>query len=251
MDLSIFNNLGWITILEAYLLWVIVYFILKIAFNNTRILKMVGFYVVIYIIYLIVGNFDMPIAYEVFRYLVFSLPLFIVVIAAPDLRLTLESMWKSPISTVGLSMGSDRTKNEIIQAVLYLSKEKIGALITLEKHHSLDQYSGKAIVMNSDITKELLINIFTPNTPLHDGGVIIRGNKIVSAGAYFVLTSNEMFERTTGSRHRAALGVSEVTDSLTIVVSEETGNISIALNGVLTKMKDEDALSEYLSIFMR
>lgn len=251
MNFLIINNLSWWLLLEFYLLWIVIYFVLKIAFNNARIFKMVGFYAVIYIIYTIIRKLNMPIAEEVFKYLVFSLPLFIVVISAPDLRLAIETMWKEPISTGSLMMGGERTKSEIVKAVVNLSKQNIGALITLEKHHRLDQYSSRAIIMNSDITRELLENIFSPNTPLHDGGVIIRGDKILCAGAYFVLTSNETFERTTGSRHRAALGISEVTDSLTIVVSEETGKISIALNGILTRMKDEDALSEYLNIFMR
>src|SRR5690554_2011255 len=169
MDLSIFNNLTWWTLLEFYLLWVIIYFVLKIAFNNARILKMVGFYMVIYFIHLIVKNYDMPVAEEVFRYLVYSLLLFIIVISASDLRLTLESMWKDPISQGTLIMGGERTKSEIVKAVVNMSKQKIGALITLEKHHRLDQYSSRAIMMNSDITKELLENIFSPNTPLHDG----------------------------------------------------------------------------------
>ncbi len=132
----------------------------------------------------------------------------------------------------------------------YLSKRRIGALITIEKHNSLDQYAEKAIQLNSDVSKELLINIFTPNTPLHDGAVIIRGNKIRCAGAYYVLTKHEDLDKTTGSRHRAGLGISEVTDSLTVIVSEETGNISIASEGFMIKILDRSKLMEYLDMFL-
>lgn len=177
--------------------------------------------------------------------------IFMVVVAAPDIRLTLESLWKETVKSGVVQMSSEKTKNEIIKAAMALSKESIGGLITIEKHNTLDQYSQRAIQLNSDVSRELLINIFTPNTPLHDGAVIIRGDKIVCAGAYFILSSNENFDKTTGSRHRAALGISEITDSLTVVVSEETGSISIAINGVMTKMKDENALNEYLSLFMK
>src|SRR5690554_4239127 len=148
-------------------------------------------------------------------------------------------------------MDCERTKSEIIKAAVTLSRQNIGGLITIEKHNNLDQYAQRAITLNSEVSNEIIINIFTPNTPLHDGAVIIRGDKVLCAGAYFILSSNESFEKTTGSRHRAALGISEITDSLTVVVSEETGGLSVAINGVMTKMKDENELNEYLSLFMR
>jgi diadenylate cyclase len=135
--------------------------------------------------------------------------------------------------------------------VLNLSQQKTGALITIEKHNTLEQYAERAVVLNSRVTKELLINIFTPRTPLHDGAVIIRGDQILCAGAYFILSDSGNVESTTGSRHRAGLGISEVTDSLTIIVSEETGNISIAVEGILLKNNDRDKLLEFLDTFMR
>ncbi len=107
-------------------------------------------------------------------------------------------------------------------------------------------------MMNSDVSKEVLINIFTPNTPLHDGAVIIRGgDQILCAGAYFVLSDNQNYDKTMGSRHRAGLGISEITDSLTILVSEETGNTSVAIEGILLKMNDREKLLEYLNMFMK
>ena len=108
----------------------------------------------------------------------------------------------------------------------------------------------KAIVMNAEISKELLINIFSPLTPLHDGAVIIKGNKIRCAGAYYVLSTRETLDKTVGSRHRAALGIAEVTDSITIVVSEETGKISITYSGIIITITDKDKLLEYIDLAM-
>ncbi len=209
------------------------------------------FYVFIMFIFWLAQTLGLPLSSEVYGALPFLLLIFVLVVGAPDIRLTLESLWKETVKSGSIYMGGDRTKNEIIRAAVLLAKNNIGGLITIEKHNTLDQYAQRAITLNSEVSHELLINIFTPNTPLHDGAVIIRGDKMICAGAYFILSSNENFEKTTGSRHRAALGISEITDSLTIVVSEETGSISVAINGVMSKMKDENTLNEYLSLFMK
>lgn len=209
------------------------------------------FYLFALIVYLIAKALNLPLSEQIYGYLPVYFLMFIVVVGAPDIRLTLESLWREKVRVGSLVMGGDRTKDEIIKAVMALSKDSIGALITIEKHNTLDQYAQRAIILNSEVSHELLLNIFTPNTPLHDGGVIVRGDKIICAAAYYILSANETFDKTTGSRHRAALGVSEITDSLTLVVSEETGTISIAINGVMTRMKDENTLDEYLSLFMK
>lgn len=209
------------------------------------------FYLFVMFIFWIAQTLGLPLSNEVYSALPFLLLIFVLVVGAPDIRLTLESLWKETVKSGAIFMGGDRTKNEIIRAAVLLAKDNIGGLITIEKHNTLDQYAQRAIMLNSEVSHELLINIFTPNTPLHDGAVIIRGDKMICAGAYFILSSNENFEKTTGSRHRAALGISEITDSLTIVVSEETGSISVAINGVMSKMKDENTLNEYLSLFMK
>ena len=145
----------------------------------------------------------------------------------PDLRKMFEYRRISENKDT-LIHASGETKEAIAEAVFNLSSNKVGALITIEQHNSLDQYAQRAIQLNSDISKELLEQIFIKDSPLHDGGVIIRGNKIICAGAYYVLTQDESLDKTIGSRHRAGVGVSEVTDSLTIIVSEETGKISLA-----------------------
>ncbi len=162
----------------------------------------------------------------------------------------IDALWVSQPKASNFVSTSDDSKMAIAQAVMYLSSRKIGALITIEKHRMLDQYSEKAIIMNADISKELLVNIFSPLTPLHDGAVIIKANKIRCAGAYYVLSQRDNLDKTVGSRHRAALGIAEVTDSVTIVVSEETGNISIAYSGIFLRMYDENQLLEYIDLAM-
>lgn len=140
----------------------------------------------------------------------------------------------------------DTVKIELIKSIDFLSSRKIGALITFEKTNSLDEYISTAYPINATLNHELLSTIFFPNTPLHDGAVIVRLNNIICAGAYFPPTERLDIPRSMGSRHRAAIGISEVTDSLTIVVSEETGKISVALEGYLDYDISKEALLVYL-----
>lgn len=140
----------------------------------------------------------------------------------------------------------DTIKIELIKSIDFLSGKKIGALITFEKTASLDEYIATAYPIGATLNSELISTIFFPNTPLHDGAVIIRTNKIVCAGAYYPPTERLDIPKQLGSRHRAAIGISEVTDSLTIVVSEETGNISVAIDGYLDLDISKESLLLYL-----
>lgn len=140
----------------------------------------------------------------------------------------------------------DTVKIELIKSVDFLSSKRIGALITFEKTNSLDEYISTAYPINAQLNHELLSTIFFPSTPLHDGAVIVRMNNIVCAGAYFPPTERLDIPKTFGSRHRAAIGISEITDSLTIVVSEETGKISVAVDGYLDHDISKEALLLYL-----
>ena len=128
---------------------------------------------------------------------------------------------------------SDNIIEELIKAILRLSKEKVGALIVIEQEVSLDEYIKSGIIIDGQITSYLLRSIFMKNAPLEDGAVIIRGDRIISATCYLPLSTNMNLSKDLGTRHRAGVGISEVSDSLTIIVSEETGNVSIAQNGKL------------------
>ena len=180
------------------------------------------------------------------------------VIFQPELRRALEQLGEKQIvaSLIPIidtnrevsELFSDKTVNEIVKAASEMSKVKTGALIVIEQNIRLDEYERTGIVLDSVVTSQLLINIFEHNTPLHDGAVIIKGNRITSATCYLPLSDNMMLSKELGTRHRAGVGISEVTDSMTVIVSEETGNISIAYKGELKRNVPTDVLKEQLII---
>ena len=170
------------------------------------------------------------------KYIISWGPLALVIIFQPEIRNILESIGRSQLLGRHKTMTVDEREKvvyEIINAVDYLKKNKIGALIVLERDYSLAQYIEPANKLYADISSELLISIFFPNNPLHDGGVIIQGDRITCAGSVFPTSTNQNLSKRLGTRHRAALGISEVSDAIAVVVSEETGRISIAVNSEL------------------
>ncbi len=180
------------------------------------------------------------------------------VIFQPELRRALEQLGEKqivssliPIIDTGREVSerfSDKTVNEIVKASVEMGRAKTGALIVLEGDNRLDEYERTGITLDSVVTSQLLINIFEHNTPLHDGAVIVRGNRITSATCYLPLSDNMMLSKELGTRHRAGVGISEVTDSLTVIVSEETGAISIAYKGQLQRNVTSETLKERLIV---
>jgi len=169
-----------------------------------------------------------------------------------DTILSLEQLGSSNllsfmfINANGAGAFTEKTVEELVKAAQELSKAKTGALMVIERAESLKSIEETGIDIDAVITNQLIINIFEHNTPLHDGAVVIRGNRISSATCYLPLSENMNISKELGTRHRAAIGISEVTDSFTIVVSEETGNISVAQEGKITKLKDAQELGEIL-----
>ena len=158
----------------------------------------------------------------------------VIVIFQPEIRDILEQLGRNELLGRHKTLSIDERERlvyEIVNACDYMSKEKIGALITIERDRSLANYIDKAKKIYADLSSDLLISIFFPNNPLHDGGVIIQGDRITCAGAVFPTSNSSKINRRLGTRHRAALGVAEETDAICIVVSEETGRVSIALKG--------------------
>ena len=179
----------------------------------------------------------------------------LIVVFQPELRKALDLLGRKNLlsSVIALNPSgtlserfSDHTVNEIIKASFEMGKAKTGALIVIAHNDSLTDYVRTGIEVDSVVSNQLLINIFEHNTPLHDGAVIIEGNRIVSATCYLPLSDNMALSKELGTRHRAGVGISEVTDSLTIIVSEETGRVSIALEGELYRNVDADLLREKL-----
>ena len=175
----------------------------------------------------------------------------IVVIFQPELRSLLEKMGRTKVGKIiniasGPSDSQEYAIHEIVKAAINLSEEKTGALIVIERETKLGDVIGTGTLIDAEVSSALLENIFVPKTPLHDGAVIIRGDRIHTAGCFLPLTSNENLSRELGTRHRAALGISEASDALVIVVSEETGKISIAINGALTRNLNKQSLTAAL-----
>jgi diadenylate cyclase len=141
---------------------------------------------------------------------------------------------------------SDKTINEISKACVEMGKVKTGALIVVEQNQSLAEYERTGIDVDGIVTSQLLINIFEKNTPLHDGAVIVRGNRVTSATCYLPLSDNMALGKELGTRHRAGVGISEASDSMTVIVSEETGKISVAYEGKLERNLDGESLKELL-----
>src|SRR5690625_2083209 len=173
----------------------------------------------------------------------------IIILFQPELRRALEQLGRGSIFT-----RSGKSEEEITEKVVesivtscnYMAKRRIGALITLERETGIEDYAETGIQINGKLTNQLLTNIFTPNTPLHDGAVIIKDDKIIAAACYLPLSESTSISKDLGTRHRAAMGISEVTDALTIIVSEETGAISYTKNGELMRDVDEETLAKSL-----
>lgn len=171
----------------------------------------------------------------------------IFIIFQPELRRALEQLGRGKLFGRNTAEDEETSKliGETIKAVNYLSRRKIGALIVFERQTGLNEYTESGIQMKSLTSSELLINIFIPNTPLHDGAVIIQGNQITAAACYLPLSENPFISKELGTRHRAAIGISEVADAISVVVSEETGQISLAMNGqVVRDIKEESLISK-------
>ena len=180
-----------------------------------------------------------------------------VVVFQPELRKVLEQLGEKQLISSLLPLDnvrsvqelfSDKTINELVKGTVEMAKVKTGALIVIEQNEKLDEYERTGIRLDALLTSQLLINIFEHNTPLHDGAVIMRGDRITAATCYLPLSDNMHLSKELGTRHRAGVGISEVTDSLTIIVSEETGAISIAYRGVLNRNVTADQLRERLTV---
>jgi diadenylate cyclase len=173
----------------------------------------------------------------------------LVIIFQPEIRRILEHLGRSAFSDRRVLRDADiltKVVNEIVEAVNNLSESKTGALIVIEQDTGLGDISETGTRIDSVVSTALLENIFVPNTPLHDGATIIRGDRISASGCVLPLTANKDISKSLGTRHRAALGLSEVSDALVLIVSEETGTISLALNGKLVRNYDKERLQKIL-----
>ena len=227
--ISILRKLG-----DICLVWFIFYFILKNIKNNVKLSLIFKVVVIVIALKLVSGWLGFTTIGVLLDYVIQWGPIALIVIFQPEIRTILEQLGRSQLLGRHKVLTVDEREHlvyEIVNAVDYMRKERIGALIVLERDISLGNYIEKAKKIYADLSSDLLIAIFYEGNPLHDGGVIIQGDRITCAGAVFPTSSSPKLNRRLGTRHRAALGLSEETDAICIVVSEETGRVSIALKG--------------------
>lgn len=223
-------------ILDVLLVWMFLYFILKSLRKNVKMVLLFKGILIILVVKIISDVLNLVTISYLLDYVITWGPLAIIVIFQPEIRNVLEQLGRSQLLGRHKVLTVDEREKvvyEIMQAVEYLKKSRIGALMVIERDTSLTEYIEKSKKLYADISSDLLISIFFPNNPLHDGGVIIQGDKITSAGAVFPTSDNLKISKRLGTRHRAALGISENSDAIALIVSEETGRISIAIGGEL------------------
>ena len=234
-------------IIDILIIWFVLYYALRIVRNNARTSQIFKGIIFLIIIDGLAKVFQL-------KTLQFLMDMFInwgflafIIIFQPEIRSILERIGKSNVFSRITTLTGDEKEalvDNIVTAVMLLSKDQTGALISIEQSHSLEDYIQTGTRMNSDVTAELLTSIFVTTTPLHDGAVIIQGDKIACASAYFPPTNMDLPSRY-GARHRAAIGISEVTDAVTIIVSEETGEVSITEKGQIFVVNRQQ-LRDYL-----
>lgn len=241
-----------IDIIEILIISVLFYHVL-VWIKNTRAWNLFKGIIVILIFVLVAAFFQMNTILWLAKNTLDIGLLAVVVIFQPELRHALENLggkkFFGNLFTIGRTEDvkfSDKTIDELVKACFAMGKVKTGALIVIEDSIRLDEYIRTGIDVDGLLTSQLLINIFEKNTPLHDGAVIVRGDRVVSATCYLPLSDSLRLSKDLGTRHRAAVGISEVSDSLTIVVSEETGKVSVAMKGDIHHDVDADFLKKQL-----
>ena len=257
ISLSRMSGLRWTDIVEIIILAFVLYYVLVWIKNTKAWSVLKGFFVIVAFI-LIAAYFEMNTIIWIVQNTFGVVATAVVVILQPELRKAIDELGRKNILTsilpfeVGRSSPegrfSDKTINEIAKACAEMGKVKTGALIVMEQNQRLTEYERTGIDVDGIVTSQLLINIFEHNTPLHDGAIIVRGNRVTSATCYLPLSDNMQPSKDLGTRHRAGVGISEVTDSLTVIVSEETGKISVAYEGKLERGLSGDALKERMKL---
>lgn len=236
-------------IVDIAIVWYVLYKLIMII-RGTKAIQLLKGIVVVLIVWVVSIIFELKTIQWLTNQAILWGFLVIIILFQPELRRALEQLGRGSIftrSSLSEDQKTEQIVNSIVESTIYMAKRRIGALITLELETGIGEYAETGIPIDAKLTNQLLTNIFTPNTPLHDGAVIIKNDRIVAAACYLPLSESPSISRDLGTRHRAALGISEVTDALTIVVSEETGSISYTKNGELYRNVSEEQLAKVLT----
>lgn len=242
-------QVGLLDILDIIIVYFVIYRLLMLI-RDTRAVQLIKGLVVLLTATLVSGKLHLWTLNWLLNRTIAAGFIAIPIVFWPELRRALEQIGRTSFFGQKITLlqedGWERPIHDLVASTSILSKNKIGALIVIERETGLNEYVETGTQMDALVTKELLTNTFIPNTPLHDGAVIIRNGRILAAGCYLPLSSNPDIARELGTRHRAAIGITEETDAITIVVSEETGIISIAVDGIITRHLDAQSLQEKL-----
>lgn len=243
-------NVDFIDVLEIIIIAFIVYSVVKWV-RTTRAWMPVKGLMILLVFWLIASILQMDVILWIFYNTIGVGITAIIIVFQPEIRRALEQLGQQSFTSSFRLFSenkekeerfSEKTIEELVKGTFLLARHKTGALIVLEQEVSLGEYEETGIAIDGIVTNQLLINIFEHNTPLHDGAVLVRGNRIVAATCYLPVSKNMNLSKELGTRHRAAVGISEVTDSFTIIVSEQTGKVSLARNGNLISNIDADYL---------
>lgn len=255
----IFQRMNWLSILDVFLVAVVVFAALLLLRDTQIMILLRGVIVIIILLVLLTTFINLPAFTWLVNTIVPALLFAIPVIFAPEIRRGLEKLGRAGSSQLLVRQTEtqmqlmEKTIHAVVTAASRLSAREHGALIVMQRTDSLEEYARTGVRMNAEVTPELLLQIFYPNTPLHDGAVIISSNRIIAGSCVMPLSSSGILtrspERQMGLRHRAALGTSEASDAITVVVSEETGSISIAHNGRMIRRLDSERLENILLAF--
>lgn len=249
-----FPSIKWTDIVEMLIIAYLLYRVL-VWIKDTKAWSLLRGIIVILLFVFVAALFSMTTILWIVKNIFSVAVTALVVVFQPELRKALEQLGKKKMFSGLLAFDnskvvgqrfSDKTIQELIRASYAMGRERTGALIVVAQDDSLEDYTRTGIMLDSMVSSQLLVNIFEHNTPLHDGAVVIEGDRIVSATCYLPLSDNMELSKELGTRHRAGVGISEATDSLTIIVSEETGRVSVAMGGELNRNVDADFLRDKL-----
>lgn len=246
--LSLFKAFDWRAVIDITVVAVIIYQLLMLI-KGTRAVQLIKGLFILLLVSVLSRQLGLTtltwILDKVWTMLLFALP----VVFQPELRKALEQLGRGKFITMHPNTGTEEIKkliDELVRCSQVLSQSRIGALIVVEKKTGIQEYVDTGVKIDGVVSSEFLVNIFIPKSPLHDGAVIVRGDRVAAAGCFLPLTQEFVMQQELGTRHRAALGLSEVSDALVIIVSEETGVISTAQNGRLRRFLDEKSLRDLL-----
>ncbi|MCY8234740.1 diadenylate cyclase CdaA [Priestia endophytica] len=246
-ELPVLNYVG--NVIDVLLVWFVIYKIIMVIRGTKAVQLLKGITVIIVVQFLSKFLGLRTLEWIMDQALTWGF-LAIIIIFQPELRRALEQLGRGKLFSRG-SVPEEDEQTKVIEAVVkatsYMAKRRIGALISIERETGMGDYIETGIDLKAKVSSELLINLFIPNTPLHDGAVILQRNEVAAAACYLPLSESPFISKELGTRHRAAVGISEVTDSITVIVSEETGGISVTKNGELHRELTPDSLGEILT----